>query len=230
MALRRILLAVAGAAAFFVSTVAFAQTTPPTAPTYRSKDGQVHQGDGVGTFCSADAGLTWLPCAGASGGGGASESHIGEVGGNQITVQVAQTVTASSAYTSGNAIGGLITVANAARVSAGSGILQSVVVNSKSAQTSQIDIFIFSANPSGSTCTDKTAFSLAAADFDKVLGVVTVTAWFSAGTPSVGQAQNLAMPYALASGTSVYACAVTRATPTYTATSDISVGFRFMRN
>lgn len=170
---------------------------------------------------------------------GAGEAHMGEVGGNAISVQVAQTVTASSAYASGNAIGGLMTVANAARVSGSagtpgtSGILQSVIINSKSAQTTQVDIFLFSANPSGSTCTDKTAFSLAAADFDKVLGVVSVpatTGWYAAGTPSVGQAQNLALPYALASATSVYACAVTRATPTFASTTDISIGYRFLRN
>jgi hypothetical protein len=160
----------------------------------------------------------------------AGELHIGEVGSNQNTVQVAQTVTASSAYTSGNAVGGLMTIANATRVSAGSGLLQSVVSNMKSAQTTQIDVFIFNANPTGSTCTDKTAFSVAAADFDKILGVASITTWFSAGTPSVGQAQNLAMPYALASGTTLYACAVTRSTPTYTATTDVSFGFRFLRN
>ena len=47
----------------------------------------------------------------------AGELHIGEIGSNQIRVDVAQTVTASSAYTSGNAIGGLMTIANAVRIS-----------------------------------------------------------------------------------------------------------------
>jgi hypothetical protein len=160
----------------------------------------------------------------------AGEAHVGEVGNNQTTVTVAQTVTASSAYTSGNAVGGLITLANASRVSAGSGLIQSIIVNSKSAQTTQIDVVLFNANPSGSTCTDKTAISVAAADFDKVLGVAHVTDWTSLGTPSVGQAQNLAMPFALASGTSLYGCPVTRSTPTYTATTDISVSARIVRN
>lgn len=160
----------------------------------------------------------------------AGEAHIGEVGGNQLAIQVAQTVTASSAYTSGNAVGGLMTLSNAARVSGGSGLVQSVVINAKSAQTAPVDVFIFGANPSGSTCTDKTAFAVAAADFDKVLGVVHLADWTSAGTPSVGQAQNLAIPYALASGTSLYACAVVRGAPTFASTSDISVGVRVIRN
>jgi hypothetical protein len=160
----------------------------------------------------------------------AGENHVGEVGGNQITIQVPQTVTASSAYASGNAVGGLMTIASAARVSTGSGLLQSVTVNSKSTQSTQFDIFVFNANPSASTCVDKTAFSLAAADFDKVIGVVSVTTWFAAGTPSIGQAQNLALPFNVASGVNLYGCAVTRSTPTFTATSDISLGYRILRN
>lgn len=166
----------------------------------------------------------------------AGENHAAEVGGNEILVQVAQTVTASSAYASGNAIGGLMTIANAARVSGSSGtsgtsgLLQSVMMNIKSAQTTPVDIFIFNANPTGTTCTDKSAIAIAAADFDKVLGVVHMTDFTSGGTPSDGQAQNLAMPYALTSATTLYACAVTRSTPTYAATSDVSFGFRFLRN
>lgn len=160
----------------------------------------------------------------------AGENHVGEVGGNQLTISVAQTVTASSAYTSGNAIGGLVTLASASRVSGGSGLIQSVVLNLKSAQTTSTDVVFFSANPTGSTCTDKTAFSVAAADFDKVLGVVHVTDWTSLGTPSVGQGQNLAMPFALSSGTTIYACVVTRGTPTFTATTDVTIGIRVLRN
>lgn len=173
----------------------------------------------------------------------AGEVHVGEVSSNQTRVDVAQTVTASSAYTSGNAIGGLMTIANAARVSgslgaAGTGgIIQQVVANSKSLQTTQVDVFLFNSNPSGSTCTDKTAFVLATADFDKVIGVASIpgtaannSGWFGGGTGSVGQANNLAMAFDLASGTSVFACAVTRGTPTFTATSDISFKYQILRN
>jgi hypothetical protein len=169
----------------------------------------------------------------------AGEYHVGEVGGNQITVRVAQTVTASSAYASGNAVGGLMTLANAARVSGSagapgtSGLIQNVVVNSQSAQTAQVDVFFFSSNPTGTTCTDKTAFSLASTDFDKVLGVATIpatTGWYSGGTASVGQAPNLAMFYALSSSTSLYACAVVRGTPTFSATSNISIAASLARN
>jgi hypothetical protein len=185
---------------------------------------------GTGTFVTQSA-LT------------ATEVHAGEIGSNQIRVDVAQTVTASSAYTAGNAVGGLMTISGASRVSgslgaAGTGgIVQQVVMNSKSVQTAQIDVFLFNSNPSGSTCTDKTAFVLATADFDKVIGVASIpgttannSGWFSGGTGSVGQANNLAMAFDLASATTIYACAVTRGTPTFTATSDISLKYQILRN
>src|SRR5437879_4779838 len=54
------------------------------------------------------------------------------------------------------------------------GIRTGMMINSKSLQTTQVDVVFFDANPTTSTCTDKTAFSLATADFDKVVGYLTV--------------------------------------------------------
>lgn len=155
---------------------------------------------------------------------------INTVGSNIVALSVAQTVTAGSAYTSGNAIGALMTLPTATNVNAGSGLVQAVVEYTKSAQTSQTDVFLFSANPTSSTCSDKVAFALNVADYDKVIGVIHMSDFTSGGTPSFGQAQNLAMPFTLASGTAVYACAVTRGTPTFTATTDVTFGFRIIRN
>jgi hypothetical protein len=173
----------------------------------------------------------------------AGENHIGEIASNQIKVQVAQTVTAASAYAAGNAIGGLQTIAGAARVSgslgaAGTGgILTGLMMNSKSLQTTQVDVFLFDANPSGSTCTDKTAFSLATADFDKVIGVVTIpgtaangAGWYAGTVGSTGVATYYPVTYDLASASSIFACAVTRGTPTYTATTDVSFKYNILRN
>jgi len=171
------------------------------------------------------------------------ENHVGEVGSNQIAVQVALTGSTSPAYSSGDAIGGLMTIANAARVSGSlgasgtGGILQNIAINSKSVQSAAMEVWIFNANPSGSTCTDNAAFVLATADFDKVIGVAAVpstaannSGWFSGGTGSVGQANNQAMAYDLSSATSLFACLVVRGTPTLAATTDISVKFNLLRN
>lgn len=173
----------------------------------------------------------------------AGETHVGEIGSNQIKVQVASTVTAS-AYSAGNALGGLQTIAGAARVSgslgaAGTGgIITGAQLNSKAAQSGvQVDIFIFDANPTASTCTDKTAFVLATADFDKVVGMLTVPSaqangagWFSGGTGSLGVPTYFPVTYDLASSTSIYACAVVRAALTPASTSDISWKYNILRN
>lgn len=143
--------------------------------------------------------------------------------GPQTSVTVAQTVTASSAYASGNCVGGLMTIAGIPA----SGFLQSVVVNSKSAQTAAIDIIFLNANPVNSTVTDKTAVAVAVADFADIAAVAHVVDWTNTGTTSVGQAVGLAAEYVLATGTTGYAIAVTRGTPTFTATTDISITFLF---
>lgn len=155
---------------------------------------------------------------------------INTVGGYIVTQTIAPPVTASSAYASGNAVGTLMLMPTATRETGGSALVQSALVYSKSAQTAQVDLFLFKSNPTASTCADKTAFSLAAADFDKVVGVIHVTDWTSAGTPSVGQGQTQALPFALASGTAMYACAVTRGTPTFSSTSDVEFAFNIIWN
>lgn len=165
-----------------------------------------------------------------------SENHAGEFGNNINALTATPTVTASSAYAAGNAVGGLVTFTGATRVSdtAGkggtSGSVQSLIVSSKSSQGALSDVVIFNANPTGSTCTDKTAFSLAAADIGKVVGVVHMSDWVSMGTASMGQAQNQAMPYVLSSSTTLYACFVTRGTPTFTSTSDLAFALNVFRN
>ncbi len=160
----------------------------------------------------------------------ASEAHTGQVGGTTVRVTATPTVTASSAYATGNTLGGLLTISGATRIAAGSGVIQSVVLNLKSAQTTATDVIFFSANPSGTTVTDKTAVAVAVADFDKILGAVSVSNWTNTGTTSVGTAANVGLPFALASGTSIYAILVTRGTPTFTATTDVSLSIRILQD
>jgi hypothetical protein len=174
----------------------------------------------------------------------AGENHVGEIGSNQIKVDVAQTVTAS-AYSSGNALGGLMTIANAARNSGAAGtagtggIVTGMQLNSKALQSGvQVDVFYFDANPTGSTCTDKTAFVIANADFNKVVGIQSIPStpangagWFGATTTgAVGIPSYFPVTYDLASSTSIFACAVVRAAITPGSTSDISFKFNVLRN
>lgn len=147
-------------------------------------------------------------------------------GGTPSVVTNALTVTASSAYTAGDSLGGLQTLSS---VGSHGGYLHTVSIFSASGDTAEADAFVFNANPSASTCTDKTAFALAAADAGKLLpgSPIAITSSFAAGTPTVRVAQNLAIPFA---ATTLYVCYVTRGTPTFSATTDTSVQLGFVLN
>jgi hypothetical protein len=145
---------------------------------------------------------------------------------NPLTIRVtsAQTVTASSAYSSGNAVGGLITFSNAVRSAGQGGIIQGFVVRDKAGQNVPYDLFLFDANPTNTTVTDKSAVAINTADLAKVICVVSVSA------ASLGAASTMAVltaspgqAFKLTSGTTIYGILVTRGTPTYASTSDVSV-------
>ncbi len=142
-----------------------------------------------------------------------------------IRVTAAQTVTASSAYSSGNVVGGKITFANAVRVAAQGGIVQSAVLRDKAGQNVSYDLFLFDADPSATTVTDKAAVALNTADLGKGVGVVQFSgvALGAASTMGISTASGQGLAFKLGSGSSLYAILVTRGTPTYASTSDVSV-------
>lgn len=152
----------------------------------------------------------------------ASEVYLGKNGGDVLSASVTPTVS-TTAYTAGDVIGAKMTLASLARVAAGSGLIQSVLLHSKSAQTGAVDLLLFSADPSASTFTDNLALALNAADFDKLIGVVHLTDWTNLGTPSIAQGHGLGIPFKLPAGTTIYAVLVARATPTLASTSDLKL-------
>lgn len=78
------------------------------------------------------------------------------------------------AYSSGNAIGGLQTVQFFRTLFPPSGILNNISVASKGGSTTAMTIYVFQASPSASTCTDRAAFVLNAADVSKLVAAVPV--------------------------------------------------------
>jgi hypothetical protein len=197
-------------------------------------------------FCLAASILSTLaagPAAAQTSGGpgaplapAATENHIGEVGGNLIVVTDAMTTT-NATTTTGQSIGGLQTLAGMARVSGSlgasgtSGLIQNVVVTFKDAVgAGPLDVYFFNANPSGSTCTNDSAFVLADADRTKVIGIAHVSDFTASNTAAVGQAQQLALGYGLASATSVFACVVARASFAITGTANAALQVATLRN
>ncbi len=142
-----------------------------------------------------------------------------------IRVTSAQTVTASSAYSAANAVGGKITFSSATRVAAQGGIIQSAVLRDKAGQIVNYDLFLFDADPTSTTVTDKSAVAINTADLAKVIGVVTLSgaSLGAASTMGVITANGLGLAFKLTSGSTMYGILVTRGAPTYASTSDVSV-------
>lgn len=137
-------------------------------------------------------------------------------------IAVPLTVTASSAYSAGNAVGGLTAIATGLDQSR-TVILTDVVVDVKSTQTGEIDLIFFNAWPSSTTVTDKSAIAVNAADSAKVQGVVALTSYISLGTPTAYYANGLSTCLSVDPIGTLWMAAVTRGTPTFTATSDVTV-------
>jgi hypothetical protein len=147
------------------------------------------------------------------------------------TLTATPTVSTSPAYTSGDNVGGKVTLTDVCRASTGSGIIQSVVITSKSLQSGSFDVIFFNADPSGSTFTDNGAQGVVDADLSKIIGVAHCSDVTALAAESIHQATGLALPFALSGGaTTIYAAIVTRATPTLGSTSDIWLSVRILQD
>lgn len=133
---------------------------------------------------------------------------------------ITPTVTAG-AYTTGQVVGGLISLTNAAQSSGGGGFIQSANINIKTALTAPYDIYFFDTDPTNSTFTDNSALVLNVADLPFLCGIAHVVDLSSDGTPQTLQSQNLAIPFRLNTGTTLYAVIVMRGGQTFASTSAV---------
>lgn len=133
--------------------------------------------------------------AGVTGAWPAGEAHGGQVGGLDAQTTTAPTVTAS-AYSAGNCVGGFNAV-TISRINGGNGLLQNVIVMSKTGLTPTLTVFLFNANPSSSTCTDKSTFTLNAVDLPKLIMAPFALSLVApnGATPSMAELANMARPF-----------------------------------
>lgn len=137
-------------------------------------------------------------------------------------IQVNPTITASSQYTAGNVVGGLLTFAAAVDAQL-SGVLLSVTVVAKSAQTTGYKLYLFSQNPTNSTWTDKTAPAINVADLPYLIDVVTLGGSDSGlGTMTINATDGINRSLVLGT-TSLYGILVCTGTPTYTSTTGLFI-------
>lgn len=156
-----------------------------------------------------------------------------------LRVQVTPTISSSPAYTSGDCLGGLMSITSATSYSGGGGRLLGVTVIDKTqAQRAAMDILFFS--QSVTVAGDNAAFATSDADMAYCVGLLSLGSWSYntawAGTPlnsiavapppasAATSVQTMLLPY-VCSATTLYAQAVVRGTPTYTSTSDLIFNF-----
>jgi len=81
----------------------------------------------------------------------------------------------------------------------------------------------FDSNPSATTVTDNVALTIADADLTKIIGVIALTTHKTFVNNSVSVAQDQSIPFNLGNASTLYAILVARSTPTFVATTDVTL-------
>ena len=164
---------------------------------------------------------------------GSGEDHIGEIGGNDAAFAADFGPSSSKTYASGQVIGPLIEVTGAARAAGRGGLMTSATLVLNAANTVQIDLLLFSSQPSGSF-TDGSALALSLADAKKLFKIYHVTDWTVLAS-AITHGQTPADPciYKCLDAmkmTSLFAVIVARGALTLAAPTDGTLSLRFARN
>ena len=150
-------------------------------------------------------------------------------------VVIRPTITVDTAiYAALDVIGGQLTLTNALRENGGSGILQSITIIDDDNEKAAFDIVLFGADPGGTT-TDNNAWVHASGDPAKILGRITVSAsdyvTMVTGSLAIACIRNIGLPVRNSEDTrDLYALIIATGTPTYTATTDLTVRFGILRD
>lgn len=136
------------------------------------------------------------------------------------TISQTPAVTAG-AYAANDAVGGLLTFANATRNSGGGGVVKDVIILDDAGQDAALELWLFS--ETFTAIADNAAFDISQADLRNLVAIVATAdgAYFASGTESAARVE-ASQRYDLL-GTSLFGQLVTRGTPTYVATDDVTV-------
>lgn len=135
------------------------------------------------------------------------------------TISQTPTITAG-AYTANDAVGGLLTFADAAREDGGGGVIKDTTILDDAGQDAEMEVWLF--RETFVAMADNAPWAPSEADLRKLVAIVSTSdgAWFAAGTPSVARIE-VSQRYDLV-GTSMFGQLVTRGTPTFAATDDVT--------
>jgi hypothetical protein len=155
----------------------------------------------------------------------ASPAALLPTGGKAVTITQTPTV-GTAAYVAKDAVGGLLTFANAARVSGGSICVDAVTIVDKAQQMMSLDLVLF--NVTFTAPTDSSAFDPTDAELLTCIGVIPITVWSDFNDNSVASRSGLGLTANLA-GTSLFGALVARSAGTLS-NGDIQVAVTITQN
>ena len=159
----------------------------------------------------------------------AGTADIGIVTVNGITITQTPAITAG-AYSAADNVGGLLTFANAARVSTGGGVIKNVLIVDDAGQDAELELWLFDTTFTAGN--DNDAWAPTEAQLHTQIAVISTEdsaqGWIAGGTPSVCDIE-VARRYDC-TGTSLFGRLVTRGTPTYVATDDLTVRIMLLQD
>jgi len=146
-------------------------------------------------------------------------TDIGVVSTKGTTISQTPTVSAG-AYSAGDNVGGLLTFADAAAVTGGGGVIKDVLIIDDAGQDAVLELWLFDTTFTAGSNND--AWAPTEAQLHTLITVVSTSdgAWIAGGTPSVCPIE-VARRYDC-TGTSLFGRLVTRGTPTFAATDDVT--------
>jgi len=159
----------------------------------------------------------------------AGETVIGRVGSVSASIPLTPTIT-GGAYSAGDAVGGLLTFTNAARVSGYGGVIKNVLIVDDAGQDAELELWLF--DQTFTNMSDNAPWAPSEADLENLIVVISTEdsgqGWMAAGTPSACDIE-VARSYKL-TGTSMFGQLVTRGTPTFAATDDVTVTISLLQD
>jgi len=138
----------------------------------------------------------------------------------------------TSAYSVGDAVGGLITLTNALVKVSFSGTIKTVTLSDASKQNAVIQVTFFSSSPTTATITDNAALVIPVAELTKVIGTVSIeSANYSSYSASSFATVECNLGVKLTGeGSTIYACLSTDGAPTYATTSALTLGVAILQD
>lgn len=145
-----------------------------------------------------------------------------------VRLAVTPTISNGAIYAAKDAVGGIMTFANAARSSGASIRIEAVQVVDKGQQMAALDLILFDRNPGSGTFTDNSPSDPTDGEMATVIAVIPIGGYADLNDNSVAD-----VPVgraAVLNGTDLYGVLVARATPTYTSTGDLVVTITILQD